>query len=165
MEKINILYKELDTEILDCRFSDIFELSNDFFYEYQNHNNDFFRISTINENDINNYFRSFIGNENKKAFVALNEDKIIGYITFYIKYQPNFYIIEKVGCISGLMVSKKFRNNGIGTELVKKSLEYFQNMNVKYYEVFTSVNNIKGISLYKKNGFKELYATLYGEIN
>ena len=60
------------------------------------------------------------------------------------------------------MVSKEFRNNGIGTKLVKKSIEYFEQKGIKYFTVLTSVNNINGISLYKKCGFEQLQTILYG---
>ena len=39
-----------------------------------------------------------------------------------------------------------------------------ETIRIKYYEVFTSINNNDGISLYKKCGFNELYTTLYGEV-
>jgi len=44
------------------------------------------------------------------------------------------------------------------------AIEYFRNNGIKYYEVFTSINNKDGLSLYKKCGFNELYTTLYGEV-
>jgi ribosomal protein S18 acetylase RimI-like enzyme len=157
--KIYII-KELDT---GYNFSEIVELSKEFFYEYENYNKDFFGIDTINEDDIKNYFQKFIGSENKIAYVAIINNKIIGYITLYIYDQPNYWNIKKIGDISGLMVNKHYRHNGIGTELVMKAIEYFKHKNIKYYTVFTSINNFDGISLYKKCGFKQLYTTLYGE--
>ena len=62
------------------------------------------------------------------------------------------------------MVSEKYRNNGIGTKLVMKGIEYFKQSGINYYTVFTSVNNLNGISLYKKCGFKELHINLLGKI-
>ena len=164
MDFNDILFKELDTETFDKGFMDIYELSNDFFNEYSNYNIALFGIDTIEEMDIKNYFQTFVNNDNKKAFVAIFNNKIIGYITFYIKTQPNFWIVKKIGDISGLMVNKNYRNKGIGTKLIKVAIEYFRNNGIKYYEVFTSINNKDGISLYKKCGFFELYTTLYGEV-
>jgi len=161
MNENAFLIKELETSDI---FSGLFELSKDFFYEYENNNKDFFQIDSINEVDIRNYFQEFIGNENARAYIAIIEEKIVGYITVVIKNQPDYWKIKRIGDIFGLMVSKNFRNNGIGTKLIMKGLEYFKRMDIKYYTVFTSVNNTSGISLYKKCGLKQLYTTLYGRI-
>jgi ribosomal protein S18 acetylase RimI-like enzyme len=158
-----VVIEELTTEEY---FPELIELSKEFFYEYENNNKEFFEIDSINEMDIINYFRKFIGDKNKntKAFIALLDRKIIGYITFYIKDQPDYWVVKKIGDISGLMVNKNFRQNGIGTKLVMKAIEYFEQNGIKYYTVFTSINNANGISLYKRCGLKELQTTLYGEI-
>jgi len=156
-----LLIKEL--KMVDG-FPGLLELSKDFFYEYENNNKDFFQIDAIAEMDIRNYFQNFIGNENTMAYIAIIEERIIGYITLAVRNQPNYWKIKKIGDISGLMVSKNFRNNGIGTKLMMKGIEYFKRKGIKYYTVFTSVNNTSGISLYKKCGLEQLYATLYGRI-
>jgi len=162
METKEILIKELDSEKY---FSDLFKLSKDFFYEYEYNNKNIFGIDSISEIDITNYFRNFIGKETSKAFVAIVDDELIGYITAYIKNQPNYWVVKKLGDISGLMVNQNFRQNGIGTKLVKKAIEYFEQNGIKYYTVFTSTNNIDGIALYKKLRLKELCITFYGKIN
>jgi len=161
MNETAFLIKELET---GDSFSELLELSKDFFYEYENNNKDFFEIESIDEVDIRNYFKEFIGNENAKAYIVMTGEKIIGYITLVIKNQPNYWKIKRTGDISGLMVSKNFRHNGIGTKLIMKGIEYFKRKDIKYYTVFTSVNNTGGISLYKKCGFEQLYTTLYGRI-
>ena len=155
------LIKELET---GDSFSELLELSKDFFYEYESNNKDFFEIDTIAEVDIINYFQNFIGNENANTYIAITEEKIIRYITVLIKNQPDYWKIKRTGDISGLMVSKNFRHNGVGTKLIMKGIEYFRRNGIKYYTVFTSVNNTSGISLYKKCGFEQLYTTLYGRI-
>jgi len=47
---------------------------------------------------------------------------------------------------------------------IDEAIEYFEQNGIKYYTVFTSTNNIDGIVLYKKLGFKELCITFYGKI-
>jgi len=161
MKTKEVLIKELDSE---NSFSDLIELSKEFFYEYENNNRDFFGIDSIDEIDIGNYFNSFMGKETSKAYIAIIDDKIVGYITVYIKNQANYWIVKKVGDISGLMVNKNFRKNGIGSKLLKRAIEYLEQKDIKYYTVFTSVNNVNGITLYKKFGSKELCTTFYGRI-
>jgi ribosomal protein S18 acetylase RimI-like enzyme len=158
---LNVLIKELDTK---DNFSELFELSKDFFYEYEGHNKEYFKIDKLVEDDINNYFKRFIGNNESIAYIAKMDDKIIGYITLYIKYQANFMEIKEIGDISGLMVNKKKKKNGIGRKLIDKSKKYFKKNNIKYYTLFTSVKNEEAIRLYKKNGMDEIYITLLGKI-
>jgi ribosomal protein S18 acetylase RimI-like enzyme len=62
------------------------------------------------------------------------------------------------------MVNKDFRQNGIGTKLVMKGIEYFKQENIKYYTLSTSINNTAAITLYNKCGLKPLQTILYGEI-
>jgi len=156
-----VLIKELDSGNYS---SDLIELSKDFFHEYENNNREYFGIDSIDEIDISNYFNNFIGKETSKAYIAIIDDKIIGYITVYIKNQSNYWVVKKIGDISGLMVNKNFRKNGIGSKLIKKAIEYLEQKDIKYYTVFTSVNNVDGITLYKKFGLEELCTTFYGRI-
>jgi len=156
-----ILIKELDS---NDNFIELLELSREFFYEYENYH-ELFKIDVINDLDIRNYFNSFIGNDRKIAYIALNGKKIIGYITLYCIDQPNYWTVKKIGDISGLMVNKDFRQNGIGKKLVMKAIEYFKQKNIDFYTVLTSINNTKGIFLYEKCGLKPLQTVLYGKTN
>jgi len=155
-----ILIKELD---LNDNFTELLELSKEFFYEYEK-NHELFKIDAINESDIINYFTDFIGNDRKIAYIAIYEKKIVGYISLYYKDQPDYWTVKKIGDISGLMVDKNFRQNGIGKKLIMKAIEYFKQKGIEYYTIFTSVNNIKGISFYEKCGLKPLHTVLYGKI-
>jgi len=159
MEEI-ILIKELDS---NDNLMELLDLSKDFFYEYEN-NHELFKIDVINELDIRNYFNNFIGNDRKIAYIAINEKKIVGYITLYYKDQPSYWTVKEIGEISGLMVNKNFRQNGIAGMLIIKAIEYFKQKGIEYYTVFTSVNNTKGISLYEKYGLKPLQTVLFGKI-
>ena len=111
------LIKEFDEK---DNFSEVFELSKDFFYEYAKNNEDFFGIDCLTEVDIKKYFDQFIGKDNNKAYIAKYENVIIGHITLKINNQQNYWKVKKVGVISGLMVSKKYKKkwnwNQIGDE-------------------------------------------------
>lgn len=144
--------------------SDLISLSKDFFYEYESHHEEFFRIDNLSDNDIIDYLNRFIDVEDRRAFVAVLEGKIVGYITIYINSQPSFWKMKKVGNISGLMVHKDYRRKGIASQLLTKAIDFFKEKEVKYYTVFTSVNNNPGIEFYKKNGMEPLYTTMVGKV-
>ena len=46
---------------------------------------------------------------------------------------------------------------------MSKAVDFFKEKKVKYYAVFTSVNNNAGIGFYKQNGMEPLYTTMVGE--
>lgn len=86
---------------------DLIRLSKEFFKEYDMHHPDFFKISKIKDNDVKIYFKKTLGNAAEKTVVALDKDKIVAYITFYIKERLPMYKLKRVGHISGLMVNKE----------------------------------------------------------
>ena len=142
--------------------NDLILLSKKFFEEYEG-NDDYFKIDELSDEDITDYFDNFIDSENKKAFIAIENNQIIGYITAYIKDQPSFWKIKTIGDISGLMVDKDYRRMGIATQLLSNCKDFFKEKNVMYYTLFTSVNNVDGLEFYIKNGMEPLYTTLKGK--
>jgi ribosomal protein S18 acetylase RimI-like enzyme len=146
------------------KLDDLFQLSIEFFTEYSFKDHELFQIGNISKEDIQQYFLGFLASKERKAFLALSGEKIIGYITCYIKEQPSFFKIKALGDISGFIVTKEYRNNGIGKKLFNLVISYFKEHGIKYFTLFTSVNNKLGIEFYKKHKLKELYTTFIGEI-
>jgi len=140
------------------------QLSKDFFYEYESNHPYFFKINKLEDADITNYFLRFIDNADRKAFIAIAGDTIVGYISVLIQEQAGYWMINKVGHISGLMVHNKHRRKGTGRKLMQSAAEYFKQKKVKQYTLFTSVNNKCGIEFYEKCGLEKLFVTLMGEI-
>jgi len=148
----------------DDDLSGLVALSKQFFHEYEQHHEEFFKIDNLKDEDIINYFMRFIDTEDRKAFIALINGMIVGYITVYIKDQPSFWVEKRVGDISGLMVDKGYRRIGVASQLFAKAGDFFKEKNIKYYTVFTAVNNSAGIEFYKSKGMKPLYTTLIGRV-
>lgn len=68
------------------------------------------------------------------------DDKIIGSIL--LKDMPQGKLIDEI------YIEKEFRNNGIGTDIIRKMLENNRNIYLWVYK-----ENKKAISLYKRLGF------------
>jgi ribosomal protein S18 acetylase RimI-like enzyme len=136
-----------------------------FFYEYEDHHKEFFKIDCLSENDIVDFFSRSVGSPESATFIAVEDGMAVGYITVSIRVQPSFYKFNKVGAISGLMVQKDSRRKGIGTQLLAAATGFFHEKGVKYYTVYTSVNNHSAITLYERNGMIPLYTTLIGELD
>jgi len=141
----------------------LYELSLSYFKEYESHD----QTNTIEEltiEHIENYFSAFLNRQNRRASIARIDDKIVGYVTYYEKQRQCFYEITSIGEISGLFVDKKYRNQGIGKELMDCAIYFFKTRRIEYYSLFTSVNDRKGIEYFKKNGMYENNVILHGRI-
>lgn len=149
----------------DYSLNDIYILSNDFFYEYEKYNPVIFKVGKITESTIKSYFDGFIKKNDRKGYCAYTQDKkIIGYITCYIKDQSYVFDIKKIGEISGFMVDKKFRKNGIGKDLFNQAVQYFKEQGVEHFTLNTSNNNKNAIQFYKSNGMQELSTIYMGRV-
>jgi len=89
---------------------------------------------------------------NAKSFILVAEEKkkIVGFtwVTFIS------YGISRFGYIEELFVKKDFRNRGIGTSLVKKTMKKMKKLKVDALFVTTGRKNKNAIKLYKDLGFK-----------
>jgi ribosomal protein S18 acetylase RimI-like enzyme len=148
----------------DDDFHDLVVLSRAFFEEYQGHHQDFFQIGTLNDEDIVDYFSLFLEGGDHTAFISLRNDRIVGYITVHVQTQPAYWKVRKIGHISGLMVRKEDRREGIGTQLLDQARAYFRSHGVKYYTVYTAAENREAVEFYRARGMKPLYNHLLGEI-
>jgi ribosomal protein S18 acetylase RimI-like enzyme len=142
---------------------DLVELSKKFFKEYED-KDDFFKLDKLYDDDIIDYFANFIDYKDKKAFIAIANNRIVGYVTAYVKSQPSFWRIKMVGDVSGLMVDNDYRRKGIGNQLMTHCKAFFKENNVTHYTVYTSVNNKDAIEFYKQLGMEPLHTTLKGKI-
>lgn len=156
MTTIRALQKEDDLR-------DLITLSRDFFDEYEVHHEEFFDIDNLRDSDIVEYFSRSVESEDSATFVAIEEGCMVGYVTIYIRLQPVFYKIKKVGEISGLMVHKDYRRRSIASQLLARSAAYYEEKNVKYYVVYTAIVNQAAIRCYEKHGMTPLYITLIGK--
>ena len=138
-------------------------LSHDFFAEYEVHHADFFEIDTLRDVDIVGYFSRTVDADDAATFVAVQGARIVGYITVFIKSQPGYWKIKRVGDISGLMVHQNYRRQGIASALLSAAVSFARERGVRYFTVYTAITNQAAIAFYEHNGMKPLYVTLLGE--
>ncbi len=80
--------------------------------------------------------------------VAQENNRIVGYIIFWIKYEDEGHIIS-------IAVDKNFRRLEVGTKLVESSIESFKKFSVKLIKLEVRVGNKGARKFYSKIGFKE----------
>lgn len=145
-------------------FTDLITLSRQFFDEYEAHHPDFFKIDKLKDEDVISYFSSFCTQASRTAFIAMDGERTVGYITVYVSEQASYWQIKKVGEISGLMVQNEYRRRGIAERLLAQAKAFFMEKGVRFYTVYTAVSNQTALRFYRKNGFLPLYTTMLGKI-
>ena len=84
--------------------------------------------------------------------------------TVHVKEQADYWQVKRVGEISGFMVRKEYQHLGIGDELFARAEKFFGARGVKYYTVYTAVENRSALDFYRHNGMTPLYTTMIGEL-
>jgi len=149
----------------DDDLKDLIALSREFFKEYESHHSDFFEIDKLLDRDVIDYFSRWLADDDGETFIALDGDKIVGYITVYAHDQASYWQVRRVGHISGLMVHRPYRQQGIASQLLAKAKEFLIEKEVWHITVFTAVENQVGINFYQQNGLVPLYTTFLGTID
>ncbi len=148
----------------DDKFNDLISLSREFFEEYESHHENFFKIDRLSDSDIVDYFSQWIDDEDGETFIALTGGRIVGYITVYVRTQPIYWKIKRVGDISGLMVQKAYRRRGIAGQLLAKARAFFEKKAVRYFTVYTAIGNRGALEFYERSGLLPLYTTMMGAV-
>ncbi len=80
--------------------------------------------------------------------VAQENNRVVGYIIFWIKYEDEGHLIS-------IAVDKNYRRKDVGSKLVETSLEAFKKFDVKVIKLEVRVGNKGARKFYSKMGFKE----------
>jgi (aminoalkyl)phosphonate N-acetyltransferase len=92
-----------------------------------------------------------LNNRNIRYFVAVKNDKIVGFVSLYINLLLHHG--EKVGEIQELVVDKELRNSGIGKILIRKIEEIAIKEEIHLLEVSCNRKRIKAHGFYENLGF------------
>ena len=112
-------------------------------------------LSGEEKENITEYIITSVNETLKDYYNILFDDKIIGSIL--VKD------IQEGKLIDEIYIEKEFRNNGIGTDIIKKLIENNESIYLWVYK-----DNAKAVSLYKRLGFKiidETESRYYMEYN
>lgn len=95
-----------------------------------------------------NILKEELENENSKYLVAKIDNEIIGF--------AGIKIILDEADIMNIVVKKNFRNNGVGSLLLKNLINLSKDLNISSISLEVDETNIVAINLYKKFDFKEI---------
>jgi uncharacterized protein YbgA (DUF1722 family) len=71
---------------------DLINLSREFFAEYEAHHKELFDIAGLEDGHITGYFARTIDSESDATFVAILEQRMVGYITVHVRPMTEFSI-------------------------------------------------------------------------
>ena len=94
-------------------------------------------------------------NNPSDVFVAVIDNKVVGYITTSLNRKT------KIGFIHNLAVDPCQQGKGIGKKLIKKAINHFRQQKMEVAKIETLSHNIRGETLYKKLGFKEIVRQIH----
>ncbi len=120
--------------------------------------------SGINENFVvTNMYENYIGDSHKLIIVALENDKIVGYLYGLIKPADETYkyIVAK---LDALYVDNNYRHKNIATSLIEYFKKWALEKEAHKIEVSVCYDNVKAKHLYEKNNFKVTSETLTFDI-
>ncbi|MFH0987266.1 MAG: GNAT family N-acetyltransferase [Candidatus Micrarchaeota archaeon] len=107
------------------------------------------------------HFKSYLRKKDKAFFVAIDNNKIIGYSACQIKKRPPIYKIEKECYFGELAVLRNFRRKGVGTALMS-AMKKWAKSRVKLISFRVNIKNEGAIKLYSKMGFKKNWFIMTG---
>lgn len=113
-----------------------------------------FRFAPGVQKDVHKHIRATLRSRAARIFIAQHEREIIGYILGELHTRRPIYPIGQYGFISDLMVSEKWRGNGIGSALAKRIEEWFRAEGVTTIELFVAEANEGSTSFWENVGFR-----------
>lgn len=108
------------------------------------------------------YFKERI--KNGCALVAIDGDKIVGYLVGGIAETDDYRNISKLAEAENMFVLLEYRSSGIGKRLFDEFIKWCKSKGVKRVCVVASAKNTRAIEFYKREGFNDYSLVLEKEI-
>lgn len=119
---------------------------------YKNMNQSAAFWESMSISDEKNILTDFETSKSKFMLVAVSENRIVGGLGF-VGYQAEF--VKHSGQL-GMSIQNAFSNVGLGTEMMKYTLELAKDFGFHRIDLSVRTYNINGIALYEKVGFKRI---------
>jgi GNAT superfamily N-acetyltransferase len=94
-----------------------------------------------------------ISTESHCAFVAVSEERVIGWIHAFVALAIESKSFVEIG---GLVVDEKYRSLGTGKKLIEKIKEWAVSKKINTLRVRTNTKRLNTHVFYLKNGFTEI---------
>ena len=112
---------------------------------------------------VTSMYEYYINDKTRFIMVALDDDKIVGYLYGFIK-NPNDAYQERVAKLDALFVRAEYRHMGIAKHLITLFQEWVSDNDIKLMEVSVCSANTFAKKLYLELGFNPFKEILIGKI-
>ncbi|MBP9856231.1 MAG: GNAT family N-acetyltransferase [Candidatus Pacebacteria bacterium] len=102
--------------------------------------------------------------EYKKEFLSYFEggyfmwakegDEYVGYITGSVENLPSGYKDGQVGHLDSVIVTEKYRHQGMGKIMIESLFEWFREQGIEICQLHVKSKNTEAVDYYKKRGFE-----------
>ena len=98
-------------------------------------------------------------NNQEQVFVADRDGALAGFCC--VQIFKSFCYSVNYAEITELYVDKQYQHKGIGTMLIEFAERYFEEMNIKNFQLFTGSKNYSAQAFYEKNGYEKSTEIMY----
>lgn len=110
------------------------------------------------------FFLETLDNDNVVSFVAEDNDKVVGYILGDFKDLP-YLINSKIAHVSNFGVSKNYRSQGIGKQLMDTFFDVCNERKIDEIRLGVYNTNTVAYKFYENYGFKPLEQKMVVDLN
>ncbi len=110
------------------------------------------------------YYQDRISKDDGCVFVAIVDEKIVGYLCGGLTKAEDYRILPIVAELENTFVLEEFRSKGIGKKLYNKFIEWCKTKNVGKIRVEASAQNELAIKFYRNNNFKDYTLVLENDL-
>ena len=147
---------------MDIQIIKVEQLDNDMLNMFKNLLNEeseigeFFDLIDLKNIDtaIEDFFNKILDRPNNGVFKAVVNDITVGFVIGGMMTRPPYHKIRILGFIEDLYVKPEYRNNGIGTKLIKHIEKFLSYKGIEDYTLFVLHQNYKTKLFYEKVGYK-----------
>jgi ribosomal protein S18 acetylase RimI-like enzyme len=96
--------------------------------------------------------------DDRKVFVALANETVVGYVTIEIMhFSMLYYNFDSLCVIGDIMIDEKFHNQGIGERFIQEASKVSKKQNVNKIMLNVFSKNEKGYAYFKHLGFQDTF--------
>jgi len=95
------------------------------------------------------------------VFVALDQERVLGYVMSQIVDYPPIYLYKNYGQLMDMAVRPELRRRGLGSLLLAEALRWFKGRGIERVELSVAARNPIGYPFWKKHGFADYMHVLY----
>lgn len=102
--------------------------------------------------------------KNTYFFVAVKDNKVIGFVSFMIQKSEDYFQIKKYGYSDAAVIARQYRGKGVFPKIVKAGLEFLKSKGIKYISIDVYNQNKRALDAWQNLGFKPICTFLIKKI-